>query len=167
MVAFTRPWRFASPAIGASAGADYRCSMAAKSTSLAITLRAKQTRDTRTCAGSTNRPAQVPRASVGAALYGVHRLVGIQPDVRGRSGRTERGGDSPLSGEVSMTATKALTVYSKQAAAVEPLDLDAMLELAKQLVPTGFLPDHIKSAGQCVAIILTGRELGMQPMRAI
>jgi len=66
-----------------------------------------------------------------------------------------------------MTATKALTVYSKQAAAVEPLDLDAMLELAKQLVPTGFLPDHIKSAGQCVAIILTGRELGMQPMRAI
>jgi len=66
-----------------------------------------------------------------------------------------------------MTATKALQVYKPQSAVAEPLDLDAMLELAKQLVPTGFLPDHIKSAGQCVAIILTGRELGMQPMRAI
>lgn len=42
-----------------------------------------------------------------------------------------------------------------------------MLELARELVPTGFLPEHIKTAGQAVAIILQGRELGMQPMRAL
>jgi hypothetical protein len=42
-----------------------------------------------------------------------------------------------------------------------------LLALSKELVPTGFLPEHIKSAGQCAAIILTGRELGMPPMRAL
>lgn len=42
-----------------------------------------------------------------------------------------------------------------------------LLALAEHLVPTRFLPDHIKTAGQAVAIILTGRELGMGPMRAI
>ena len=46
-------------------------------------------------------------------------------------------------------------------------DLPALFELAKQLVPTGFLPDHVKTAGQAVAIILAGRELGMPPMRAL
>jgi hypothetical protein len=42
-----------------------------------------------------------------------------------------------------------------------------MMDLARELVPTGFLPDHIKTPGQCVAIILQGRELGMEPMRAL
>jgi hypothetical protein len=42
-----------------------------------------------------------------------------------------------------------------------------LLALAEHLVPTRFLPDHIKTPGQAVAIILTGRELGMGPMRAI
>ncbi len=42
-----------------------------------------------------------------------------------------------------------------------------LLALAKELVPTGFLPDHVKTPGQCAAIILTGRELGMGPMRAL
>lgn len=42
-----------------------------------------------------------------------------------------------------------------------------LMLLAQQLVPTGFLPDHIKTPGQCVAIILAGRELGMAPMRAL
>lgn len=49
----------------------------------------------------------------------------------------------------------------------EPLDLNALLLLAEKLVPTGFLPNHIKNAGQCAAIILAGRELGMEPMRAL
>ena len=46
-------------------------------------------------------------------------------------------------------------------------DLPAVLELAKHLVPTGMLPDHLKTPGQVVAIILAGRELGMPPMRAL
>lgn len=68
-----------------------------------------------------------------------------------------------------MTGT-AMTVHTPQvgaAVARGPLDFDSLLRLAKELVPTGFLPDHIKNAGQCAAIILTGRELGMEPMRAL
>ncbi len=47
------------------------------------------------------------------------------------------------------------------------LNFDQLLRLAAELVPTGFLPRHIKTPGQAVAIILTGRELGMGPMRAL
>jgi hypothetical protein len=43
----------------------------------------------------------------------------------------------------------------------------ALVEMAKMLVASGFMPAHIKTASQAVAIILTGRELGMAPMRAI
>lgn len=46
-------------------------------------------------------------------------------------------------------------------------DLPALMQLASQLVPTGFLPDHIKTPGQAVAIILSGRELGIGPMLAL
>lgn len=55
-------------------------------------------------------------------------------------------------------------------AAPSPLgeaDYTALLALSRELVPTGFLPEHIKTPGQAVAIILTGRELGMAPMRAL
>jgi len=46
-------------------------------------------------------------------------------------------------------------------------DLPQLFELAKQLVPTGFLPAHLKTPGQVVAVILAGRELGMPPMRSL
>ncbi|HEU4589027.1 MAG TPA: hypothetical protein VFS11_10280 [Gemmatimonadales bacterium] len=49
----------------------------------------------------------------------------------------------------------------------QPVDFGQLLELSKALVQTGFLPDHIKTPGQAAAIILTGRELGMEPMRAL
>jgi hypothetical protein len=42
-----------------------------------------------------------------------------------------------------------------------------VMRLAEMLMPTGMLPEHIKSPGGAVAIILTGRELGMEPMRAL
>lgn len=58
-----------------------------------------------------------------------------------------------------MTGT-AMTVSSAP-------DFAGMLAVAKELVPTGFLPEHIKTPGQCVAIILAGRELGMEPMLAL
>lgn len=47
------------------------------------------------------------------------------------------------------------------------VDYDGLLRLAAALVPTGFLPEHIKQPGQAVAIILAGRELGMMPMQAL
>jgi hypothetical protein len=47
------------------------------------------------------------------------------------------------------------------------VDFGNLMALATQLVPTGMLPEHIKTPGQALAIILTGRELGMAPMRAL
>jgi uncharacterized protein (DUF3820 family) len=49
----------------------------------------------------------------------------------------------------------------------ESAPLPDVFRLAELLVPTGMLPDTIKTAGQCVAIILAGRELAMPPMRAL
>ena len=49
----------------------------------------------------------------------------------------------------------------------ETQDLPQLFELARHLVPTGMLPEHLKTPGQVVAIILAGRELGMPPMRSL
>lgn len=71
-----------------------------------------------------------------------------------------------------MSKSTALAVRKNEPTATvtmhyEPLNLDQLFVLAKELVPTGFLPEHIKTAGQCAAIILAGRELGMDPMRSL
>ena len=42
-----------------------------------------------------------------------------------------------------------------------------MLDMAAQLVPTGFLPTTIRTPQQAVAIMLKGRELGVPPMYAL
>jgi hypothetical protein len=42
-----------------------------------------------------------------------------------------------------------------------------LVGMGEQLARTGFLPDHIKTGPQFAAIVMTGRELGMAPMRAI
>jgi hypothetical protein len=42
-----------------------------------------------------------------------------------------------------------------------------LVGMGEQLARTGFLPDHIKTGAQFAAIVMTGRELGMAPMRAI
>ena len=47
------------------------------------------------------------------------------------------------------------------------MDFDKLLAFSDVLVRTGFLPESIKTAGQCAAIILAGRELGLRPMRAL
>src|SRR3982751_616489 len=49
----------------------------------------------------------------------------------------------------------------------EGMTFGDMLHMGEELVRTGFLPPNIRTGGQAAAIILTGRELGMQPMRAI
>ena len=46
-------------------------------------------------------------------------------------------------------------------------DYPALMALAKELVTTGFLPQAIKSPAQAVAVILTGRELGLPPMQSL
>lgn len=66
----------------------------------------------------------------------------------------------------------ALTVQRARPAAVTrptPPDVNFgdLWHMAEQLVPTGMLPDHIKTPGAACAIILAGRELGMGPMRAL
>jgi len=42
-----------------------------------------------------------------------------------------------------------------------------MVAMGDQLVKTGFLPAHLRTGAQVAAVILTGRELGMEPMRAV
>ena len=46
-------------------------------------------------------------------------------------------------------------------------DYPALMALAKELCTTGFLPVAIKTPAQAVAIILTGRELGLPPMQSL
>jgi hypothetical protein len=72
---------------------------------------------------------------------------------------------------MSTTGT-ALTISRPEStaiarAAASPVDFPGLYQMAEALVPTGFLPDHIRNAGQACAIILAGQELGMQPMRAL
>ena len=43
----------------------------------------------------------------------------------------------------------------------------SLMALAKELCTTGFLPQAVKTPAQAVAIILTGRELGLGPMQAL
>jgi hypothetical protein len=47
------------------------------------------------------------------------------------------------------------------------MDFGQLLHIAETIVPTGMLPEHIKNAAQACAIMLTGQEMGMTPMRAI
>jgi len=46
-------------------------------------------------------------------------------------------------------------------------DYGSLMALAKELCTTGFLPVAIKTPAQAVAIILTGRELGLPPMQSL
>ena len=50
---------------------------------------------------------------------------------------------------------------------IEPTNFDEMLKRADVLVKTGFLPDAIKTKEQAVAVVLTGKELGLGMMTAL
>lgn len=73
--------------------------------------------------------------------------------------------------QVSKTTTKgtALAVVQDRApvAMTPDMSFDTMMAMGDKLASTGFLPAHIRTGAQAAAIILTGRELGMQPMRAL
>jgi hypothetical protein len=62
----------------------------------------------------------------------------------------------------------AVTVRRDMAPTVrEDADFFAIMDMGEHLVKTGFLPEHIKNGAQAAAIVLAGRELGMQTMRAL
>lgn len=48
-----------------------------------------------------------------------------------------------------------------------PLDFDGLVKMGEALVRSGMLPNHVRTGGAAAAIIMTGRELGMRPMRAL
>lgn len=51
--------------------------------------------------------------------------------------------------------------------AAEGFNFFELVQAGSQMVKTGFLPDHIRTGEQFAAIVLTGREMGIPPMRAI
>ena len=51
--------------------------------------------------------------------------------------------------------------------ATESFNFFELVQAGSQMVKTGFLPDHIRTGEQFAAIVLTGREMGIPPMRAI
>ena len=67
----------------------------------------------------------------------------------------------------SMVVTTPRRALATTDAALPELSFAAMMQMGQALVGTGFLPDHIKNGPQAAAIILAGRELGMEPMRAL
>jgi len=66
---------------------------------------------------------------------------------------------------IARTNTAPTAVATR--ADLEVVDFPALVEMGNQLVKTGFLPDHIKTGPQFAAIVMTGKELGMTPMRAV
>jgi hypothetical protein len=46
-------------------------------------------------------------------------------------------------------------------------ELPVLFQLAEALLPTKFLPKKLETAGQVVAVLLTGRELGLPPMTSL
>lgn len=69
--------------------------------------------------------------------------------------------------------TDALTVRAPQTDIARRVDVlegvtfADLVTMGDQLARTGFLPEHIKNGPQFAAIVMTGKEMGMPPMRAI
>ena len=69
--------------------------------------------------------------------------------------------------------TDALTVRAPQTDIARRVDVlegvtfADLVAMGDQLARTGFLPEHIKNGPQFAAIVMTGKEMGMPPMRAI
>lgn len=50
---------------------------------------------------------------------------------------------------------------------IEPMTWPEMVKMGEQLVKTRMMPEHVRDGASAALIMLTGRELGMQPMRAL
>lgn len=66
-----------------------------------------------------------------------------------------------------MTMTESKQLRQRESAPLPAMSFGEMMQMGDALVKTGFLPVHLKNGAQVAAIVLTGRELGMEPMRAI
>lgn len=66
-----------------------------------------------------------------------------------------------------MSAVATIPVTQPLAAFPTSDEIATILDLAQKLVPTGFLPEAIKTPAQAAAIMLKGRELGIPPMYAL
>lgn len=49
---------------------------------------------------------------------------------------------------------------------IDSMTWEDMLRMGNELVRSGILPDHLRTGAAVAAVMLTGRELGMPPMRA-
>lgn len=54
-----------------------------------------------------------------------------------------------------------------RAEVIEPMSWPDMVRMGEQLVKTRMMPEHVRDGAQAALIMLTGRELGMAPMRAL
>jgi len=59
------------------------------------------------------------------------------------------------------------TAIAHRVDVLEGVTFGDLVAMGEQLARTGFLPDHIKTGPQFAAIVMTGKELGMAPMRAV
>jgi hypothetical protein len=65
------------------------------------------------------------------------------------------------------TKGREITAYREGFVPVKLQSYNEALRFAKELIDTGLLPNYIKRPSQAVAIILTGQEMGIPPMRAL
>jgi hypothetical protein len=59
------------------------------------------------------------------------------------------------------------TDVTRRVDVLEGVTFADLVSMGDQLARTGFLPEHIKNGPQFAAIVMTGKEMGMPPMRAI
>lgn len=63
-------------------------------------------------------------------------------------------------------AARPATEVARSTDVLDGVSFADLVTFGEQLVRTGFLPEHIRTGPQFAAIVMTGRELGMTPMRA-
>lgn len=69
--------------------------------------------------------------------------------------------------DIESNAVAVRPQESQAVSSVQKESFESLMALAKELCTTGFLPQAVKTPAQAVAIILTGRELGLGPMQSL
>ena len=67
----------------------------------------------------------------------------------------------------ALTVRQPQTDITRRVDVLEGFTFSDLVAMGDQLARTGFLPEHIKTGPQFAAIVMTGKEMGMPPMRAI
>lgn len=74
---------------------------------------------------------------------------------------------SPATAMTTTTQPGMVVVTPSVSLLPSPREYEIMLELAERFIESGFLPTSITKPAQALAIMLTGRELGIPPMLAL